>query len=91
MLVLMAAGYPSGVQLVDGNFIVPGSWIPFAVIMLIFFLRYAITVTVQMNPALRADTMLEVVAGLLYGMSSGFFTGRALSIVRSRRHATPPA
>jgi hypothetical protein len=88
-LLLMAAQFPRGVTLADGKFTVPGSWIPLAVIMLIFFLRYAITVAVQMNPALREDTTLEVVAGLMYGLSSGFFLGRTLSIVRSGRHAVP--
>ena len=84
-LALMIAGFPKGVTVADGRFTVPGSWIPLAVIMLIFFLRYAVTVAVQMNPALRDDTALELVAGLLYGLSSGFFTGRTLSIVRSGR------
>jgi len=84
-LALMAAHYPKGVTVADGNFVVPGSWIPFAVIMTIFFLRYAVTVAVQMNPELRSSTLLEAGAGLLYGMSSGFFIGRTLSIVRSGR------
>ena len=88
-LLLMAARYPRGVSFADGNFIVPGSWVPFAVIMVIFFLRYAATVAVQMNPDLRHNTVLEVVVGMLYGLSSGFFTGRALSIVRAARHPSP--
>jgi hypothetical protein len=88
MLLLMAARYPRGVVLADGHFTVPGSWIPFAVIMAIFFLRYAVTVAVQMNPQLRDSTLLEVAAGFAYGMSSGFFTGRALSIMRGSRNTS---
>jgi len=88
-LALMIAQYPRGVTLAGGSFTVPGSWIPFAVIMTIFFLRYAVTVAVQMQPELRGSTLLEIAAGLVYGMSSGFFTGRALSILRSGRRPSP--
>ena len=88
-LALMATGYPRGVKLADGSFTVPGSWVPFAVIMTIFFLRYAVTVATRMNPELRTNALFEVAAGLAYGLSSGFFAGRTLSIVRSGRHAIP--
>jgi len=86
-LALVAAEFPKGASYADGRYTVRGSWLPFAVIMAIFFSRYAISVMLAMEPSLRESAALEAVAGLLYGLSSGFFVGRTLGILRSRRAA----
>jgi hypothetical protein len=88
-LLIAATGFPRGVTYSREarSFTVPGSWIPFAVIMAIFFSRYAVTVALVMNPAWRQAAPFAAAVGALYGLSSGFFVGRTLTILRTRRRA----
>lgn len=76
----------------DG-FVVPGSGIPLALMMSIFFARYAITVSIAMTPALAASLLLSGGASLLYGAMSGVFLVRALHMLSARAApaAAPPA
>jgi hypothetical protein len=74
------------------SFVVPGSWLPLALMMAIFFARYAITVAIAIVPALAASDLLAGGASLLYGTMSGIFLARALHILAARaRHAPQPA
>jgi hypothetical protein len=57
---------------------VPGSWIPLALMMTIFFLRYAVAVLLAMHPSLRIETPFVAAIGAVYGLSSGCFAARAL-------------
>ena len=88
---IVAADFPRGVTYSreTRSFTVPGSWIPFAIIMTIFFSRYAVGVTLVMKPAWREATLFASAIGAIYGLSSGFFVGRALTMLRSRRRAAP--
>jgi hypothetical protein len=88
-LPIAATGFPRGVTYSREarSFTVPGSWIPFAAIMAIFFSRYAVNVALAMNPAWRGAVPFAAAVGALYGLSSGFFVGRTLTILRSRRRA----
>lgn len=67
------------------SFLVEGSWLPLAVMMIIFFTRYAVTVTLAIRPGLAATTWLPVVVGAAYGLMSGAFLARALRILGARR------
>jgi hypothetical protein len=62
---------------------VPGSWLPLALMMTIFFLRYAVAVVLAMHPALHGETAFVAVVAALYGLSSGSFAARALLTWRS--------
>jgi predicted neutral ceramidase superfamily lipid hydrolase len=57
----------------------PGSWLPLALILAIFFIKYTVAVTLVMHPALRQT--MPFVAGLCftYGLFSGLFLVRAAS------------
>ena len=68
-----------------------GAWPlePFFVIMAIFFSRYIITVSLTMTPALRGLAAVAASVGALYGLSSGFFVGRTLTVLRVMRTAPP--
>lgn len=70
------------------SFVVPGSWWPLALIMAIFFTRYAVAVALAMNPSLPQLALFTMAVSVTYGLPSGFFIGRALNIWRS---ATPAA
>jgi hypothetical protein len=89
-LVIAAVRHPGGSVYAQERYRVPGSWIPFVVIMATFFCRYAITVSLAIVPELRQSSAFAAVAGLLYGLSSGFFVGRAATLLRLRKGATPP-
>ena len=70
----------------SGTFHVPGSWTPLALMMAIFFARYALAVGLAMAPRLAQASGFAVAASLVFGLLSGTFLARALWIW-SRRPA----
>ena len=62
-------------------FHVAGSWIPLAMMMAIFFARYAISVAMAMQPALKSMPVFAAGVGAAYGLMSGSFLARALRIL----------
>ena len=63
------------------HFTVPGSWMPLALMMGIFFFKYAVAVVHAMKPGiLETTTAVAVVAGT-YGLFSGLFMARALRVL----------
>ncbi len=62
------------------SFFIPGSWAPFLVIMLIFFTKYSVGVLHGINPAALESIPLKLAFSLVYGLSSGYFVGRALCL-----------
>lgn len=71
------------------SFLVEGSWLPLAAMMLIFFTRYAVTVSLAMRPELRAAPWLAPCVSFAYGLMSGVFLARALRILGSMKPAEP--
>lgn len=69
------------------SFLVEGSWMPLAVMMVIFFTRYAVTVTLAMHPELAASPWLAPGVSFGYGLMSGAFLARALRILGASRAA----
>lgn len=66
------------------GFLVAGSWLPLAVMMIIFFTRYAVTVTLTVRPELAATAWLPIAVSFAYGLMSGAFVARALRILGTR-------
>lgn len=64
------------------QFAVPGSWLPFSVILGIFCTKYAVGVSLAMQPADARDALFATLVAMLYGLFSGFFAGRALRLLR---------
>jgi hypothetical protein len=63
------------------QFTVPGSWVPLALMMGIFFFKYAVAVVHAVRPeVLETTAMMAVVAGI-YGLFSGLFMARALRVL----------
>jgi hypothetical protein len=63
------------------QFTVTGSWVPLALMMGIFFFKYAVAVVHAMTPGiLETTTAVAVVAGT-YGLFSGLFMARALRVL----------
>ncbi len=77
---------PAGVRW-DGSlgvFEVPASWAPLALMMTIFFARYAIAVCLALMPGLARAPGFAAAAGLAYGLLSGMFLARALRVWSQR-------
>lgn len=68
----------------SASFNVPGSWTPFALLMILFFARYIIAVALAMDPALRQAVTFTFAAALIYGLASGVFLARAAQIWSQR-------
>jgi len=69
------------------QFRVEGSWIPLAMMMAIFFTRYAIAVATAMQPELKSMPAFAAAVGFAYGLFSGSFLARSLRILGA---APPP-
>ena len=60
----------------------PGSWIPMALIVAVFLVKYVVGVDLAMQPALARDTQYTLIVAALYGVASGTFIGRAARLWR---------
>jgi hypothetical protein len=68
-----------------GNFVVPGSAWPLALMIAIFALRYVGNVTLAFHHEWAADAAFSLGMALAYGTLSGLFSARALRILGSAR------
>ena len=66
----------------------PGSWATMGLILAVFLMKYGIGVQLAMEPALAHDAGFAAAVTALYGLLSGFFAARLLSIVRLARGAS---
>ena len=74
------------------SFHLPGSAVPLALMMGIFFTKYAVGVQVALHPALANDAAFALGVSALYGAFSGMFAGRALRLwALARRDERAPA
>lgn len=67
----------------------PGSWVPMGLILAVFLMKYGIGVQLAMEPPLAHDTSFAFIVTALYGLLSGFFAARLLSVLRLARGAAP--
>ena len=73
------------------RFHVPGSWLPLVLIMGLFLTKYGVGVALAMHPALAGDLGFDVMVGLAYGVFSGLFLARALTLWQLARRASTAA
>lgn len=66
-------------------YFVPGSWVPLAVIMAIFFAKYVYAVMNALHAAAISTTSFVVGLSAVYGVLSGYFAARALNLIRLTR------
>jgi len=69
------------------QFTVPGSWVPLALMMGIFFFKYAVAVIHATKPGILDATMAVVVVAGTYGLFSGLFMARALCVLGVMKQA----
>jgi len=66
------------------SFSVPGSWLPLALMMTIFLIKYATSVLLAIDPSIARSIAPVASIGAVCGLSSGCFAARALGIWRTR-------
>lgn len=64
------------------RFEVPGSVVPLALFMGIFFTKYAVGVSIGMQPSLAHNSSFALAVSALYGAFSGIFLARAAKLWR---------
>lgn len=64
------------------HYALPGSWLPMVVILGIFMTKYAVGVTLAMQPDMAQNSLFTLLISMLYGVFSGFFAGRAMRLWR---------
>ena len=78
------------------RFTVPGSAVPLAVMMGIFLTKYAVGITLGMQPAVARDLLFALAVSAVYGAFSGVFAARAarlwrLALAQERQLLANPA
>jgi hypothetical protein len=78
---------PRGVQFTAAtrSFSVPGSWVPLALMMTIFFIKYAVGVILARKLPIAGEPDFVGSVSLVYGGISGVFLARALVVVRTAK------
>lgn len=66
----------------DGKFFIPGSWIPLAVMMSIFFAKYVYAVMNAFNAEVISTPMFIGALSAVYGLLSGYFSSRAVNLIK---------
>lgn len=67
----------------DQMFFVPGSWLPLAFMMAIFFTKYIVGVILARQLPIAGETAFVGSVSMCYGLLSGVFSARAIVIWRS--------
>lgn len=66
----------------SARFELPGSWLPMALILGLFCIKYGVGVGLAFTPALAANMPFEVGVAFAYGAFSGLFAARAIALRR---------
>jgi hypothetical protein len=82
-------GSPRGVRwsAAEQVFRMPGSWVPLALILAIFGAKFGVGVSLALHPDWRGASGFALGASLAYGVISGLFAGRAITLWRLTRQA----
>jgi len=85
----LAIPHGTGYDVPARTFSLPGSWAPMLLIMGIFLTKYAVGATLALQPAMARDDLFALSIGILYGLFSGIFAGRAARLWRLAYLSTP--
>lgn len=70
------------------TFFVPGSWLPLWMMMLIFFIKFTVGVTLARHLPIASDPVFIGSSCFCYGLPSGMLVARALVILHTARVVT---
>lgn len=66
---------------------IDGSWLPLALIVSLFFIKFTAGVSMAIHPGLASETDFVVACSLAYGFFSGLFAARGLQLWQVRSAA----
>lgn len=69
------------------RFQLPGSWVPLALMLGLFAVKFGAGVTLALHPELKQSSSFALAASAAYGLFSGVFLGRAMSLWTLARRA----
>jgi hypothetical protein len=75
----------------ERSVLMPGSWLPLALLLGLFMIKFAVAVALSTTPSLAVDAGSAGMAGLLYGGFSGLFLARTLAVWRVVRSSSSPS
>lgn len=71
----------------QARLLLPASWWPMALVLVVFTLRCGVNVGFALHPAWRDDVIVVAGVSMLYGLVGGLFAGRALALLAFTRAA----
>lgn len=77
---------PKGARVSEANpdkIVVPGSWVPLALMMGLFAIKYFVGYSMALHPELASDSSFATAVTLGYGLFSGAFLARSIHILGS--------
>jgi hypothetical protein len=82
LTLVLQRGLPASTRYAPASrtFHLAGSAVPLALMMGIFFTKYAVGATLAMHPEIRHDAAFALAVPLVYGVFSGIFAGRAIRL-----------
>ena len=69
------------------QFAMPGSWVPLALLMSLFAIKYCAGFIVSNQPAIAGDSLFATATSAAYGVFSGLFLVRAAALWALARHS----
>lgn len=90
LIICQKMSYPQGWRF-DTNtrrMHVPGSWLPMALFLSIFFIKFAVGAALGLSPELAKQITFALPVSALYGLLSGIFAARARHALRISRGIT---
>ena len=77
------SGWPGGARFDDERqlFFVPGSWLPLGLMMGIFVGKFALGMSLTMQPAVAHNIVAAIGFSMTFGLLSGAFLGRSRAIL----------
>lgn len=74
-------------QAANDSLRIAGSWLPLALILSLFFVKYTAGVSLALHPQLVSEADFIIACSLAYGLFSGLFAARGLQLWQVRRAA----
>ncbi|MBX3621638.1 MAG: hypothetical protein KF891_16840 [Rhizobacter sp.] len=65
---------------VTQRFQMPGSWVPLALMLGLFAIKFGAGMSLALHPELRGSTFFALAMSAAYGLFSGVFLGRAMAL-----------
>lgn len=77
-------GWPGQIRTEGPHFLVPGSWLPLALMLGLFCAKFALGMGLALHPEWRQQLVVALGFSSLFGLLGGAFLGRSINILGQR-------